>query len=199
MKKTDTASVKKEIVIIITIVAFISGFLGGIIYSALKSPAGPSSYPDSGAAAIPARDIPLPTDRIAELEQELAVDPDNVKAMIELGDIYFDSNRYQEGIVIFTRAEKIAPTDIHILNDLGVMHLHTGNYETALEKFKAVLAIYPTHSHTLYYLGLVYLKQGDRDKALPAFEQVLALNPDPQLAEAARREIAALNEQTLFQ
>ena len=196
MKKTNTDSVKKEIVIIITIVAFVSGFLGGIIYSALKSPTGPSRYPGPQATGIPSQDTPLPTDRILELEQEMAANPDNVGAMIELGDIYFDNNRYQEGIAVFTKAEKIAPTDIHILNDLGVLHMHTGNYETALEKFEAVLSIYPTHSHTLYYVGRVYRNQGDTDKALQAFEQVLGLNPDPQLAEAARQEITALKDQT---
>ncbi len=192
MKKTNSDSVKKEMVVIITIVALVSGFLGGIIYSALRSPAVPAQYPSPRATAVPAPDTPLPADRIAELEQELAVDPDNVKALVELGDIYFDSNRYQQGIVIFTRAEKLAPTDIHILNDLGVLHMHSGNYQTALEKFRAVLDIQPDHSHTLYYLGMVYRKQGKEEMAIQAFEQVLGLNPDQQLAEATRLEIAAL-------
>jgi cytochrome c-type biogenesis protein CcmH/NrfG len=59
------------------------------------------------------------------------------------------------------------------------------------------LKIDPGHIHSLYYVGLVHRETGNTDKALQAFEGVLALNPDPQLADAVRQEIAALRDKPL--
>ena len=195
MKNKDTNLVKKEIAIVVTIVALVIGFLGGVFYSALKSPSGTSQNAGTQSTGQPSQNVQQQANRILALEQEVTSNPDNVDAMIELGDIYSDSNRYQEAIATFNKAEQIAPTNIHILNDLGVLHMKTGNYETALAKFDAVLIIDPTHSHSLYYIGLVNRNIGDTDKALQAFEQVLSLNPDPQLADAVRQEIATLKDQ----
>lgn len=195
--KKNTDLVKKEIAVVVTIVALAAGFLGGIVFSAFKSPAGPPQYSGSQSSGQSSQNVQQQTNRILALEQEVVVNPDNVDAMIELGDIYFDGNRYQEAIATFNKAEQIAPTNIHILNDLGILHMRTGNYETALAKFDAVLSIDPTHSHSLYYVGLVNRNMGDTDKALQAFEQVLSLSPDQQLAEAVRQEIAALKDQDI--
>ena len=196
MKKTDTNFVKKETAIIVTIIALVIGFLGGVFYSALKSPSGTSQYSGSQSTGQPSQNDQQQVNRILALEQEVTADPENVDAMIELGDIYFDSNRYEEAISTFIKAEQLAPTNFHILNDLGILYMRTDNFETALEKFDAVLKVAPNHSHSLYYVGLIHRIKGDTDKALQAFEQVLSLNPDPQLAEAVRQEIATLKDQT---
>ncbi len=195
MKTKDTNLVKKEIAIIVTIVALAAGFLSGIVYSAFKSPADSSQYSGSQSTGQPSQNAQQQANRILDLEKEVAANPDNIDAMIELGDIYFDSDRYQEAIVTFNKAEQIAPTNIHVLNDLGILLMNTGNYDASLEKFEAVLDIDPSHSHSLYYVGIVYRTKGETGKALEAFEQVLILDSDPQLAEAVRQEITALKDQ----
>ncbi len=192
MKKTDTNLVKKEIAILITAVALAVGFLGGIFYSVLNSPSGSGQNPVSQSTGQLPQDTQQQANRILALEQEIAANPENVDAMIELGDIFFDSNRYQEAIATFVKAEGLAPTNVHILNDLGQLYMNTNEYDAAIEKFEAVLNIDPTHSHTLYYIGIVYRLKGDTDKALQTFEQVLSLNPNPELEARVRQEITAL-------
>ena len=197
MKMTDINYVKKETAIMVTIVALVIGFLGGVFYSTLKSPSSAPQYSGAQSAGQPSQDSQQQANRIVALEQEIAVNPDNVNALIELGDIYFDSNRYQEAISTFLKAEKITPANVHILNDLGLLYMSTGDNDTALKKFEAVLEIDPSHIHSLYYVGLVHRKTGNKDKALQIFEEVLSLNPGPQLADAVRQEIAALKDQPL--
>ncbi|MFC1837571.1 tetratricopeptide repeat protein [Thermodesulfobacteriota bacterium] len=197
MKKTDANFVKKETAILVTIVALVIGFLGGIFYSALKSPSGTSQYSGSQTTGQSSQNVQQQTNRALILEQEIVANPDNVNALIELGDIYLDSNRYENAISTFVKAEQLAPTNFHILNDLGTLYLRTGNFDTALEKFEAVLKIDPTHIHSLYYVGLVHRETGNTEKALQVFEEVLGLNPDPQLADAVGQEIAALKDQPL--
>lgn len=167
--------------------------MAGIIYSAVKSPTAPVQYNGAQSVEQPSQSIQQQSDQIFALEQELAANPTNIDAMIELGDIYLDSNRFQEGIGIFSKAEKIAPTDIHILNDLGILYMNTGSYETALTKFEAVLEIDSSQSHSLYHIGIIHRENGEKNKALQAFEKVLRLNPGPQLAEQVQQEIIALN------
>jgi len=193
MKKTNL--VKKETVIIITLVAFISGFLSGVIYSAFKTPATPVQYAGSQSTEQPTQDIQQQADQVLALKQEITANPENIDAMIKLGDIYFEDNLYQDAISTFIQAEKLAPTSTHILNDLGLLYMNTGEYEEALAKFKTVLDIDPTHVHTLYYVGLVHRDKGETDKALQTFEQVLSMNPDSQLAESVRQEISVLKDQ----
>ncbi|UCE94446.1 MAG: tetratricopeptide repeat protein [Flavobacteriaceae bacterium] len=195
MKNRDTNLIKKEIAIVVTIVALVIGFLGGVFYSALKSPSGTSQNAGTQSTGQPSQNVQQQANRILALEQEIAANPDNVNALIELGDIYLDSNRYENAISIFVKAEQLAPANFHILNDLGTLYLRTGRLETALEKFEAVLKIDPSHIHSLYYVGLVHRETGNADKALQAFEEVLGLNPDPQLADAIRQEIATLKDQ----
>ena len=197
MKKTDAVSVKKETAIVVTVVSLVLGFLGGVFYSSLKTPTDASQFTGSQSAGQPSGDSQQQANRIAALEQEIANIPENVNAMIELGDIYFDGNRYQEAISTFLRAEKIAPANVHILNDLGLLYMSTGDNDTALEKFEAVLKIDPSHIHSLYYVGLVHRETGNRDKAVQVFEEILGLNPDPKLADAVRQEIAALKDKPL--
>ncbi len=197
MKKQNSDFVKKETVIIVTIIMLVIGFLGGVFYSALKTPTSTSQYTGSQSTGQPAQDSQQQANRIFSLEQEIATSPDNVNALIELGDIYFDSKRYDEAILTFLTAEKITPANVHILNDLGLLYMSTGDNDTALKKFEAVLKIDPSHIHSLYYVGLVHRETGNTVKALQVFEEVLNLNPDPQLADAVQQEIAALKDQPL--
>jgi cytochrome c-type biogenesis protein CcmH/NrfG len=199
MQKIDSNSIKKEAVIVIALVAFIGGFLAGVIYSAVKSPTVPVQYNGAQSVGQPSKSIQQQSDQIFALEQELAANPTNIDAMIALGDIYLDSNMFQEGIGIFSKAEKIAPNNIHILNDLGILNMNTGNYETALTKFEAVLEIDPGQSHSLYHIGTIHRENGEKNKALQAFEKVLELNPSGQLAEQVQQEIIALNSGLLPQ
>lgn len=192
MKKIDTNLVKKEIAVLITAVALAVGFVGGIFYNAFSTQSGSVQIPVSQSTGQPPDNSLQQANRVLALEKEEAANPDNVDAMIELGDIYFDSNKFQEGIAIFTKAEKIAPANTHILNDLGLLYMNTDEYDAAMEKFKAVLNIDPNHSHSLYYIGVVYRLEGDTETALQTFEQVLSLNPNPELEANVRQEIAAL-------
>ena len=192
MQNIDSNSVKKDRVVIFTLIAFISGFLAGVIYSAAKAPTAPAQlggaqYP----ATQPSQGIPQ-GEKIYSLLQRIEDNPQDIDALIELGDIYFDRNSHQEGIEIFTKAELIDPTNIHVLNDLGLLYMNIGNYDKAVEKFETVLNIDPSQNHSLYHVGLIYSEKGEREKALNAFENVLKLNPTPELAAQVEQAVAAL-------
>lgn len=199
MQNIDSNSVKKKAVVVFVLIAFVCGFLAGIIYCAFETPSTTIQPTGSQSAGQSLQTIQQQADKILVLEQELDANPENVATRIELGDIYFDSNKFQEAIEVFSKAEQIDPGNIHVLNDLGTLYLNTGNYDAALTRFETVLGIDPSHSHSLYYVGIIHREKGDKDKALQAFEKVLNMNPDPQLAGKAQQEIAALKGELLPQ
>ncbi|WP_456473579.1 tetratricopeptide repeat protein [Desulfolithobacter sp.] len=133
--------------------------------------------------------------KIEVYESILANNPDSIKALIGLGDLYFDSRRYQEAIEIFERAAQIDPANAHVANDLGLLYLNTKILDKALVNFQRALKIDPTHLDSLFYIGLIHEFAGRPEQALEVFNRILAANPSPELNRRVEQKIAALEGQ----
>ncbi len=137
-------------------------------------------------------------EEIVRLTETLAQNPDDLNALIRLGDLYFDGKRYQEAIELFLRAETVSAPSVHIENDLGLLYLNTNRPLLAIPRFERALEIDPAHLVSLYYIGVSYRQLGDREKARQAYERVLVANPSADLARAVKGELAALRPDTQF-
>jgi len=131
-------------------------------------------------------------------EKALAANPNDLKSLIGLGDLFFDAGRYPQAIELFLRAEKLSGPSVHIENDLGLLYLNTNRPLQAIPRFERALEIDPTHLVSLYYIGVYYRQLGDREEARQAYERVLVANPSADLARAVNEELAALRPDTLF-
>ncbi len=132
--------------------------------------------------------------QIAEYQRILQTDPQNLDALIALGDLYFEAHQYKEAMSVFLQAEKVAPDNVHVNNDLGLLALNMRRYDVAIARFKRALQANPSGVDSLYYLGVAYRHKGDLETAKKTFEQVLAANPAPRLAQKATEELAALEQ-----
>ena len=130
--------------------------------------------------------------KIATYKSILQKNPDSIKALIGLGDLYFDGRRYQEAIAVFLKAAELDSANVHVENDLGLLYLNTGDSDSAITRFQKALKIDPTHIDSLYFIGVIYRHKKETDKAVQAFEQVLASNPPPQLARKVSRELTEI-------
>ncbi len=130
--------------------------------------------------------------KIATYQAILQKNPDSIKALVGLGDVYFDNRRYQEAITIFLKAAEVDSANVHVENDLGLLYLNTGDSDNALLRFQKALSIDPTHIDSLYYIGVIHQHKGERAEAVKVFEQVLASNPPPQLARKVNQELAKI-------
>ena len=134
--------------------------------------------------------------RAAQLEAALRTNPRDVDTMVALGDAYLELRQGEQALAVFEKAQVLAPDNIHVLSDLGSIYQQTGRYDEALEKFGRVVELDPTRLGALVHMGIIYrYRKGDDAKALEIFRDVLARNPDPRLAEMARREIAKIEAQ----
>jgi tetratricopeptide (TPR) repeat protein len=117
----------------------------------------------------------------------------NAKPRVELANLYFDAERYDEAIKWYEDALKLNPNDINVSTDLGVCYYYTNQPDRALAQFEKSLKIDPKHRKTLLNVGIVraFGKQ-DLDGASQAWQEVIKLSPDSPEGQAAKRALDSL-------
>jgi tetratricopeptide (TPR) repeat protein len=120
-------------------------------------------------------------------------EPKNPKPRVDLANLYFDAERYQDAIKWYTEALALDPSDPNVSTDLGVCYYYTNQPDKALEQFDKSLKIDPRHTKTLLNVGIVraFGKQ-DLDGARKAWEEAVRLAPDSPEGQAAKRALDSL-------
>ena len=120
-------------------------------------------------------------------------EPQSVKPRVDLANLYFDAERYDDAIKWYTEAVALLPNDVNVSTDLGVCLYYTNQPDKALAQFDHSLKIDPNHAKTLLNVGIVraFGKQ-DLQGATDAWQQVIKLAPDSPEGQAARRALDSL-------
>jgi len=173
--------VKKGTMLIVAVIAVVVGFLAGIIYSAFQS--APTTTVQTGPPqqqSQPAQNFSNEqATQILSLEQEVSVNPTNVNAWVQLGNVYFDTNNYPKAIRAYEKSLELSSNNPSVLTDLGVMYRRNRQPDKALEIFNKAIAIDPTLEQARFNKGVVlYYDMGDREGAIKAWEEVLKINPN---------------------
>jgi tetratricopeptide (TPR) repeat protein len=157
-------------------------------------PAAPAaaSAPQAGASGT-TRAAVLDETRVKALENVAARETGNVTPRVELGNLYFDAERYDEAIKWYSEAVKLAPNDVNVNTDLGVSYYYSNQPDKALAQFERSLALDPKHGKTLLNVGIVkaFGKQ-DLDGAAQAWREVITLAPNSPEGQAAKRALDSL-------
>ena len=119
--------------------------------------------------------------------------PANAKPRADLGNLYFDAERYDDAIKWYEQAVKLQPKDENLSTDLGVCYYYTNQPDKAIARFDESLKLNPKHVKTLLNLGIVraFGKQ-DLAGATKAWEQVIAIDPNGPEGQAAKRALETL-------
>jgi tetratricopeptide (TPR) repeat protein len=114
----------------------------------------------------------------------------NPKPRVELANLYFDAQKFDEAITWYEAALALNPNDVDVSTDLGVSYYYTNNPDKALEQLDRSLKIDPRHVKTLLNVGIVraFAKQ-DLEGASKAWQQVIQLAPDSPEGQAAKRAL----------
>jgi Tfp pilus assembly protein PilF len=167
--------------ILIAVVALIVGLLGGYLVFSIST-AGKAQQANTSIPAGAGSSTDY-TQRIAQAEKVVALDPKNLNAWISLGNDYFDTEQSQKAINAYNKALEIEPNNPNVLTDQGVMFRRIGWYDKALANFEKANKIDPNHLQSLYNAGIVYvvdLKQPE--KATPYWNQYLKLDSNSPTA-----------------
>ena len=178
-KQDEGQHVKKETLYLVSLLALAVGFFGGVMFGVFKSD---SSLP--GRSSSPGQSSPVQTsdsdlsNMIAALEREVASNPDNVTAWIDLGNNYFDTDQYDKAIGAYQRSLEIQPNNANVLTDMGVMYRRAGKPQEAIKAFDKAMEVDPRHEVSRFNKGVVLLHDlNDIQGAIRAWEDLMKVNP----------------------
>jgi tetratricopeptide (TPR) repeat protein len=146
----------------------------------------------SGAAPV-ARAAVLDETQVNALKTIAERDASSATPRVQLGNLYFDAERYDDAIKWYGDALQLTPNDVNVSTDLGVSYYYANQPDKALAQFDRSLKLDPKHAKTLLNLGIVkaFGKQ-DLDGAEAAWKQVIAIAPDGPEGQAAKRALDSL-------
>jgi tetratricopeptide (TPR) repeat protein len=165
---------------------------GEALATASFAPAAAESTLPSGAQGA-VQDPALFVQNEANLKALLAADPKNLSALIRLGNLYYDHQRYQQAVDWYGKALEIDPRNPNVRTDRGTSYWNLNQPDAAIDEFNRSLEVDPGHAQTLYNLGVVYLHgKKDPQEAKKAWQRLLAANPNYPDRANVERQLAAL-------
>ena len=173
----------------------IAGWIIGSQQGAVRAPAASTAAGASAgtAGSGTSRAAVLDETQVNALKAVAEREASNATPRVELGNLYFEAERYDEAIKWYGDAIKLSPKDVNVSTDLGVSYYYSNQPDKALEQFNHSLAIDPKHGKTLLNVGIVkaFGKQ-DLDGAARAWQEVIKLSPDSPEGLAAKRALDSL-------
>ncbi len=176
------------------------GLLVGWILGTLQHPPGmpgvvtaPVAQTPAAATSTPGTATPLDETKVRSLEAQTSANPGDATARIELGNAYFDAERYTDAIKWYQEALQIDPKNVNASTDLGVAYYYVNQPDRAIQQFEHSLSIDPNHVKTILNMGIVraFGKQ-DLAGAAQAWEKVIQLAPDSPEGRAAKQALDGL-------
>src|SRR5918995_4505478 len=174
------------------------GLLGGWIIGSQQAPAtssspAPSAQSAQGASSAGQRQGAAPAldeNRVAQLKSQAEREVGNAQVRAQLGNLYFDGERFDEAARWYLAALEINPKDVNASTDLGIAYYYTNQPDRALQQFERSLTVEPAHAKTLLNMGIVraFGKQ-DLKGASEAWKRVLAVAPGTAEARAAQQAL----------
>lgn len=184
----------------------VSGMLFGVIVgwilgSQQATPqtavAGAPTASASSAAPAASGQPPPPLDdaRVQTLTAAASSDPTNPVPPAQLGNVYFDAERYADAVKWYEVAIRLKPDDPNVSTDLGVAYYYTNQPDKAIQQFEQSLRADPKHTKTMLNMGIVkaFGKQ-DLAGASEAWKQVIAIAPNSPEAQAAKKALDGLQQ-----
>jgi cytochrome c-type biogenesis protein CcmH/NrfG len=178
---------------------FFGVLVGWIIGSQQAAPSVPAPAPapvvaESAAPSnTPAAPPRLDTARVSQLEQQAKASPSDAAVRTELGNLYFDGERYDQAIQWYDAALKLDPKNVNVSTDLAVAFYYTNQTDQALKQLNYSLSVDPRHLKSLLNQGIV-LAFGKQDLAgaQKAWERVVAIAPDSEEGKKAAQGLEGL-------
>jgi len=176
-----------------TLFGLLVGWVIGSQQAANALPPAPRAAASAPAPESGSRAVPVDETKAASLKDLAARQKTDPSPRAQLGNMYFDAERFDEAIAWYTEALTIDPKDVDVSTDLGVSYYYTNQPDRALEQFDRSLKLDPTHVKTILNMGIVkaFGKQ-DLEGAAQAWAQVVELAPNSPEGQAAQGALERL-------
>jgi cytochrome c-type biogenesis protein CcmH/NrfG len=105
--------------------------------------------------------------------------PNDPALLAQIGNVYYDTQSYQEAIKYYDQSLKADPRNADVRTDLGTAYYYLGDADRALQEFRTVLKNDPKHGQTMFNMGMVQWQgKGDVKGAVEIWEHLLQTVPN---------------------
>jgi cytochrome c-type biogenesis protein CcmH/NrfG len=130
---------------------------------------------------------------LQDLRARLSRNPRDLAALVRLGNMEFDAQKFDKAAGFYARALALDPTSPDVRTDYATALHQSGHDLDALKELNVVLRERPSFKTALYNRGVVLQAIGRRTDALDDFRHYLKIaGPDDPRAESARAAIQQL-------
>lgn len=136
-----------------------------------------------------------PSSDLADYEQALAADPNNLDALLGIATEYESLGQPLAAAPYLERAAQVKPDDLDLLMRLGEIYLlpDSLDYVAAVRVFNQATLLDSNNATAFLRLGVAERGAGNVSAAILAWSRYLALDPDGELAETVRVELEAMS------
>lgn len=153
----------------------------------------------ASAARVPGHENVDPTGAMAVImgyRERLNKNPNDLEALVLLGNANYDIQRFAEAEPLYRRALAIESENAFVRTDLATTLYRLGRATEAVEELQRALAIDYKHESALYNLGMIKLNAlNDRAGAISVWEQLIGVTQNQQLAADLKAKVAQLRGQ----
>jgi len=172
----------------------IAGWIIGSQYeSARRQPLAATQAAPPAPAAAQQAPPPLDEAKVTAFRSAAEKDPRSAAPRAQLGDLYFNAERFDDSIKWYEQALALTPDDVRISSQLAMAFYYTNQTDRALQQLERSVKMNPKHAEAWLNLGFVraFGKQ-DLTGAEQAWQQAMKIAPDGPEGQAARRAIESL-------
>ncbi|MFZ0950631.1 MAG: tetratricopeptide repeat protein [Candidatus Sulfotelmatobacter sp.] len=171
---------------ILAVICLLAGIAGGWLVRGSQGPAAANSSAPAAGNANAAIQPPTPAQmqetvdtQAGPLLEKLKADPANAGLLENIGNVYYDAQRFPIAIDYYQRALKVEPANTSVRTDMATAYWYTGNADAAIAEFQKSLSYEPNNANTLFNLGVVeWQGKMDIDKAVATWQKLLDTNPN---------------------
>ncbi|WHX99975.1 tetratricopeptide repeat protein [Neobacillus sp. DY30] len=116
-------------------------------------------------------------DAIKEFEYVLEQDKNYYDAHYNMGLVFIEEERYNEALLAFDKAVKIAPKDFKGHVQLGITYRYMEKYDEAMKSLETANQLSPASTDIIYQIGLVAEAKKDYKMAIDIYKEALSYDP----------------------
>jgi tetratricopeptide (TPR) repeat protein len=113
----------------------------------------------------------------ADFQAVLAMNPEDSRALSDIGSFHHHANQLEMALGYFTRAIAADGRNFRALTNRGSMLLQRNQVAEARKDLEEALKLNPHHLATQFNLAVAVYKQGERGDALRRLDEILARTP----------------------
>lgn len=163
--------------------------------AASSQPSAEGELPEGHPPVDPQKQMEAVRKQLESLKQRAAKNPKDIEARIQLGNLYYDVNKYDQAIEWYRQALEIDPKNPDVRTDMATAYHLLQQTDKALEEIQKTLSYHPDYPNALRNLGWIRLSgKKDTKGAIQAWERLIATNPDYSQINQIKEWVKQLKE-----